>query len=86
MNTETKPGINTPDREVLTVAEAAALLRIGRNLAYELIAEGRLPHVRIGQRIIIPRKRLMNWLEVESGSSNHAHSKVDSPQPTIPRR
>jgi len=78
MNTETKPDIDTPDREVLTVAEAAALLRIGRNLAYDLITEGRLPHVRIGHRIIIPRQQLMDWLEAEADSSNDADSKIDS--------
>ena len=30
---------------LLTVAEAAGLLRISSNLAYELVAQGRMPHV-----------------------------------------
>ena len=40
---------------LLTVAEAAKLLGIGRNLAYELVTQGRLPHVRLGRRVLIRR-------------------------------
>ena len=72
---------NVDDLEVLTVAEVASLLRIGRNLAYEMIAEGRLPHVRIGHRIVVPRQQLMNWLEAECRSSDDPMIEVDSAQP-----
>ena len=46
------------DHEFLTVPEAAALLRISRNLAYELVAQGVLPSIRLGRRIRIPRDLL----------------------------
>lgn len=42
-------------RLVLTVDEAAYLLNISRGLAYELVARGELPAVRLGRRIVIPR-------------------------------
>ena len=43
------------DRLVLTVDEAACLLNISRGLAYELVARGELPAIRLGRRIVIPR-------------------------------
>jgi excisionase family DNA binding protein len=55
------------DRLLLTVPEAARLLRISRNLCYELVAQGRLPHVRLGRRILIPRHGLEAWIEREAG-------------------
>lgn len=42
----------------LTVDETAKLLRIGRNTAYQLANEGKLPVVRLGKRILVSRKGL----------------------------
>jgi excisionase family DNA binding protein len=47
---------------LLTVPEVAALLRIGRNTAYGLIATKQLPHVRIGRTLRVPRSALERWL------------------------
>ena len=53
---------------LLTVPEAASLLRIGRNTCYELIRRGELPAVRLGERIIrIPRFGLEAWIVRETG-------------------
>lgn len=49
----------------LTVEEAARVLRIGRNSAYEAIARGDLPSVRIGGRVLIPSARLLALFGVE---------------------
>jgi len=49
-------------RLVLTVDEAAYLLNISRSLAYELIARGELPALRLGRRIVIPRVMLEELL------------------------
>lgn len=43
---------------LLTVVEAANVLRISRNLAYELIARGEIPSVRLGRVIRVPRSGL----------------------------
>jgi excisionase family DNA binding protein len=40
------------NRDLLTVAEAAARLRIGRSTMYKLIAQGKVPSIRIGSRLI----------------------------------
>jgi excisionase family DNA binding protein len=43
---------------MLTVPEVARLLRIGRNLAYELVARGDILSRRLGRKILIPRAEL----------------------------
>ena len=46
----------TRDAEMLTVREAADLLRVNVKTLYLEIATGRLPHVQLGRRVIrIPR-------------------------------
>lgn len=51
---------------LLTVPEAARLLGISRNLAHDLVAQGRLPHIRLGRRILIPRFGLEQWIAREA--------------------
>lgn len=51
---------------ILTVEEAAGLLRIGRNTCYELIRQRRIPHVRLGRRLLIPHWGLQQWIAREA--------------------
>ena len=53
---------STQDRIVLTVEEAAKLLRISRGLAYEMVRQGALPTIRLGRRILVPRQALERML------------------------
>ena len=46
--------------EVLTVREAAAILRVGRNQLYQAVARGELGAVRIGRSIRIPKHALLD--------------------------
>jgi len=48
---------------VLTVSEAAKLLRLSRGSAYEGIRLGQIPSIRIGRRILIPRAALLRLLD-----------------------
>jgi excisionase family DNA binding protein len=54
---------NPGDRLVFTVEEAAYLLNISRALAYDLVARGEIPSIRLGRRIAIPRHQLETLLE-----------------------
>jgi excisionase family DNA binding protein len=54
-----RPRRRDPDPLVLSVREAAALLGISKDLAYELVARGELPALRLGGRIVIPRNKLL---------------------------
>jgi excisionase family DNA binding protein len=55
------------DRLVFTVAEAAYLINVSRAFAYELVARGELPSIRLGRRIVIPRIGLQKLLDLELG-------------------
>jgi excisionase family DNA binding protein len=48
---------------VLTVSEAAKLLRLSRGSAYEGIRLGQIPSIRIGRRLLVPRRALEKLLE-----------------------
>ena len=48
----------------LTVMDMAALLGISRSSAYELAAEEGFPKLKlVPGRVIIPRERLLEWLD-----------------------
>lgn len=51
---------------LLTVQEAAKLMRVGRDTAYALVSEGRIPAIRLGRQIRIPRAALLAHLEQEA--------------------
>lgn len=51
------------DRLTLTVEEASRLLGISRALAYELVARGEVPGIRLGRRIVVPRRALDTLLD-----------------------
>lgn len=58
------------DPLALSVEDVARLLGISRTLAYESVARGELPSVRLGKRIVVPRRALDELLE--SGRDRHA--------------
>lgn len=47
---------------LLTVDEATQVMRISRTRAYNAVAEGAVPAIRIGRTIRIPRDRLAEML------------------------
>ena len=59
-------------RLVLTVTEAAAALGISRTHAYELIARGELPSLRLGRRIVVPRRGLERLVDGDTDGSHAA--------------
>jgi len=50
-------------RLCIKVPEAAEMLGISRNFAYQLVREGKLPSIRFGKRILIPRAALDKMME-----------------------
>jgi excisionase family DNA binding protein len=58
--------------EFMTVAEAAALLRIGERTAYKLVRSGRLPAVKVGNQWRIERRAFDAW--VAAGGERGAES------------
>jgi excisionase family DNA binding protein len=60
---------HTSPPEVLTVEEAARVLRISRQSAYEGVRAGEIPVIRVGSRLLVPRRRLEQMLAGEGVKS-----------------
>jgi excisionase family DNA binding protein len=57
-----KLNMDIDNKWCISVPEAAELLGISRNNAYELVKRGELPSVRFGKRILIPKISLKERL------------------------
>jgi excisionase family DNA binding protein len=59
---------------VLRVSEAALLLEISRSKAYELVAAGQIPSVRLGGSVRVPLDQLRAWIarQTTGGSDSTA--------------
>ena len=49
----------------LSVPEVAAVLGISRAGAYELVHSASFPKVKIGKRIVVPRDKLIAWIDAQ---------------------
>jgi excisionase family DNA binding protein len=61
MQTDETP-THTTASAVLTIEEAAEILRIGRSAAYAAAKSGDLPTIRVGRLLRVPRYRLEQML------------------------
>ena len=64
-------------RKTFTVEECARALGIGRATAYEGCKTGAIPSIRLGRRILVPRKALERLLE---GPEHHGDAGGDQAQ------
>jgi len=48
---------------ILTVKEAATILRVSQSKLYQMAKEGKVPHLLLGGRIVIPEKQLRAWID-----------------------
>ena len=51
------------ERLTYSVPEAARVLGLSRMAAYQAVSEGTIPAIRIGRRILVPRRALERLLE-----------------------
>lgn len=78
-----------PDRDqpaTMTVEQAGRLLGISRRSAYRAVADGHIPTIRLGRRILVPTARLHRMLGL-----THSHDSAsdgglggNGPQPAEP--
>ena len=54
----------------LKAHEAAAVLRISKSKVYELVRTESFPAVRIGKRVVIPRDKLIQWMNGQAEVSD----------------
>jgi excisionase family DNA binding protein len=50
-------------KEMMTVKELSELLGIGINQTYSLVRKDDFPKIRINKQYIIPRDRLVQWID-----------------------
>ena len=55
---------------VLNANQLAAALGISRAGAYQLLNMGTFPTLRIGKRLLVPKDKLINWIERNTGGGN----------------
>lgn len=48
---------------VYTVAEVAEQLKLSKSKVYDLVSRRQIPTVKIGSRVLIPRKQLIEWID-----------------------
>lgn len=53
----------TTEKLTFTVEEAGKLLGISRALAYQMVHTGKLPTLRFGKRLVVPKKAVQDMLE-----------------------
>lgn len=61
--------LRSADREVLNMAEVAALLAIDPRTVDQAIGDGTIPAVRVGRRVLIPRRPFMATFGVTDAES-----------------
>ena len=59
------------NHEVYTVPELAAILKIGRNAAYDLVKSGKIHSIRIGKSIRIPHAALEEFLNSQLAAADN---------------
>lgn len=55
---------------VLNANQLAAALGISRAGAYQLLNTRTFPTLRIGKRLIVPKDKLIDWIEQNTGGGN----------------
>jgi excisionase family DNA binding protein len=62
--------------QTLKIEEAAKILGISRNTAYDAVKSGQVPTVKIGRRLLVPKAALERMLEGAGIISVQEFSKV----------
>lgn len=55
------------NRLTVTVQEAAGILGISRGLAYQMAREGKIPTIRFGKRLVVPKWAIEYLLKQPKG-------------------
>ena len=56
----------------LTAPEVGEVLGISRAAAYALVRSDGFPHLRIGNRILVPKDKFIAWIDKQSSTTEHA--------------
>jgi len=60
---ERKGGTTVAESPLMTLPEVAQLLRVNKDTAYRLAAQGAIPAVKLGKSVRVPRAALLAFIE-----------------------
>lgn len=55
--------METMESKIYTIQEVCEMLDISRSFAYQMLKEGKIPSVKLGKRVIIPKTKFDTWIE-----------------------
>jgi excisionase family DNA binding protein len=61
--------VPTNEKLLLNAREAAELLGIGPGLVYKMVKRREIPRVTLGNRVLVPRRELEEWIAKQAASS-----------------
>ncbi len=64
------------DSPRMTVAEIAELLGVSQQTVYDYAGMGRIPHIRLGRRLVFPRPAVMEWFRTAGKSTTLPSTKA----------
>jgi len=63
MTAETKQPISLDDLpDFCSLDEFAGVFRVSRSTAYRMVAQGKIPSLRVGRRVIVSKEHLKRWV------------------------
>lgn len=60
-----KPQFEKIKRSTMTAAESAEYVGVSLDMMYQLCRESKIPHFRIGSRILLRRDKLDEWIDTQ---------------------
>jgi excisionase family DNA binding protein len=57
-----QPTPQIKNSDILDVDEAAALLKVSRRTVYNHVKAGKMPHARVGRKLLFSRAKLSQWV------------------------
>lgn len=66
---------------VLTVREAAKVMRVGQNVMYGIVRRKGFPVIREGWKFLIPRDAFLRWIEEQAYQSRNNVENESAYQP-----
>lgn len=51
------------EAKIYTIKEICEILQISRTFAYQMLKEGKIPSVKLGKRVIIPKAKFDEWMD-----------------------
>ena len=64
MRTEIKKPVSLDELpDFCSLEELSRVFQISRSTAYRMAAQGSIPSLRVGRRVIVPKEHLVRWID-----------------------